>query len=111
MYFKKLYKRLVNDTYRTIYSEKARAEIRFRYVLKILVLFLSILSVINYANNKIVIVNVTLSLTILYFICYWIVYFFKGKGTLIATVIMNVHLFLVATYVIILGTSDGISVV
>lgn len=44
-------------------------------------------------------------------ICYWIVYFFKGKGTLIATVIMNVHLFLVATYVIILGTSDGISVV
>ena len=111
MYFKKLYKRLVNDTYRTIYSEKARAEIRFRYVLKILVLFLSILSVINYANNKIVIGNVTLSLTILYFICYWIVYFFKGKGTLIATVIMNVHLFLLATYVIILGTSDGISVV
>lgn len=109
--FQKLYKRLVNDTYRTIYSEKARAEIRFRYVLKILVLFLSILSVINYANNKIVIGNVTLSLTILYFICYWIVYFFKGKGTLIATVIMNVHLFLVATYVIILGTSDGISVV
>lgn len=111
MYFKKLYKRLVNDTYRTIYSEKARAEIRFRYVLKILVLFLSIVSVINYANNKITMGNVALSLTIVYFICYWIVYFFKGKGTLIVTVIMNVHFFLVATYVIILGTSDGISVV
>ncbi len=105
----RLYKRLVNDATKTISDDKARLQVNFRWMLKILlatVLFLAVINIITgQIRQGIILAGIALS----FYIQYWIVYILKDKGATIVSVTLNIEAILICTYMIVTGGVDGFS--
>ncbi len=107
----KLYQRLINSINTTIDDDNARMEFQFRWVLKFLVLFITIFFAINLIDGNYRMAIVLVILGISYFADYWIIYFKKALGVKIVIILMNVKTFLLYMGVLVHGTSDGFAAV
>ncbi len=108
---KKILDRLKKDAYRSFSDDKLRIQIQFRWVLKILLVFILAMAVLNLISGNYLMATILAALSLSYYICYWIVYKLKDRGSTIVTIIMNVEIFILCNYLMITGMNDGFSIV
>ncbi len=106
-----LYPRLIQDTYRTISDDRARRQVVFRWILKLLVLFLCITSAVSFLEGRPAVGILTLALAASYFGSYWIVYIWKNTGVIIVSILMTLEVVLVYGFLLHHGISDGFPIV
>ncbi len=100
-----LNKRFIQDIYRTLDDDCGRQQIQFRWVLKILVVFVLAVGISKFFYENWIVAGAIIMVAVIFFCMYWIVYLKQEKGLPIVILIMNITIFAITAFLMIFSNS------